>query len=67
MKKIYIILVILLTGCASTFTHPTKDSRGKSRDKMKCRVIASQARPQDIFQKMSYFNECMHGEGWDRK
>jgi len=64
--KYLLISVLLLTGCSSTFTHPTKSDRDLSRDEVKCRSIASNI-GDDWLMTRHYFNKCMYGEGYNRE
>lgn len=43
MKKFLILILVgLLYGCATTYTHPTKTQEDFTRDKYECEQIATQ-------------------------
>lgn len=71
MKKIFfLLLVFLISGCATIWTHPTKTSADFNRDYYKCERIATEATenwgyPGNPFIIANEIKKCLQMEcGW---
>lgn len=67
MRRGWLLVLVMLSGCATTWHHPTKTRREFYQDKSKCAAQAGQAAgPNDPYAIVwsDVFRSCMYGEGW---
>lgn len=68
-RRVAWLLALFCSGCGS-WQHPHKSDQTLARDKADCAAKAGQAAgPNDPYALIfrSVFENCMAGEGWERK
>lgn len=58
-----VLAVVLVAGCGSRWTHPTKSQDEYHQDVYACEKDAAESRLKD-FSANRFYNACMRAKGW---